>query len=300
MLSDELCKQYTLSVIKNPKKGKHYAEWNAELQCIPTRRSLIIDDVERAIHQSMTFTQFIKNMKAMGYEVKTNVKYIAVKPPGADGFFRLYKLTKDNVYSEENIKERILNNHAVYIEDISNNKYVKMKYQGNIKKAKKLTGIKALYFHYMYRMGIILQQAPHKKVPFLLKEDLRYIDKISKEATMLVKNKISTIEELEEKQNKLSEKLARLLKERRCYYNKVNRCKNPETRKLLEQDVATLSNEIKQIRKEVRLYDDIKKRSIIMKDKLTKVKEDDQRKESERDVIRRNRRSNGKDVTSGN
>lgn len=299
-LSDELCKQYTLSVIKNPKKGKHYAEWNAELQRIPTRRSLIIDDVERAIHQSMTFTQFIKNMKALGYEVKTNVKYIAVKPPGADGFFRLYKLTKDNVYSEENIKERILNNHAVYIEDISNNKYVKMKYQGNIKKAKKLTGIKALYFHYMYRMGIILQQAPHKKVPFLLKEDLRYIDKISKEATMLVKNKISTIEELEEKQNKLSEKLARLLKERRCYYNKVNRCKNPETKKLLEQDVATLSNEIKQIRKEVKLYDDIKKRSIIMKDKLTKVKEDDQRKESERDVIRRNRRSNGKDVTSGN
>ena len=163
-----------------------------------------------------------------------------------------------------------------------------------------MTGIKALYFHYMYRMGIILQQAPHKKVPFLLKEDLRYIDKISKEATMLVKNKISTIEELEEKQNKLSEKLARLLKERRCYYNKVNRCKNPETRKLLEQDVATLSNEIKQIRKEVRLYDDIKKRSTIMKDKLIKVKEDEQRKESERDVIRRNRRSNGKDVASGN
>lgn len=300
MLSDELCKQYSLSVIKNPKKGKHYAEWRAERQHIPTRRSLIIDDVERAINQSMTFTQFIKNMKAMDYEVKTNVKYIAVKLPGADGFFRLHKLTKNNEYSEESIKERILNNHTVYINDFSNHKYTVMKYHGNHKNAKKLTGIKALYFHYMYRMGIIKKHAPHKRVHFLLKEDLRYIDRISKEATILVKNKINTIEELEVKQDELNEKLNNLLKERRCYYNKVSRCKNPETKKLLEQDVAALSNEIKQIRKEVRLYDDIKKRSTIMKDKLVKVKEDEQRKESKQHGIRRNRRSNGKDVTAGN
>lgn len=115
-----------------------------------------------------------------------------------------------------------------------------------------------------------------------------------------MKNKINTIEELEVKQDELNEKLNNLLKERRCYYNKVNRCKNPETKKLLEQDVAALSTEIKQIRKEVRLYDDIKKRSTIMKDKLVKVKEDEQRKENKQYGIRRNRRSNGKDVTAGN
>lgn len=40
--------------------------------------------------------------------MKTNVKHIAVKPPGAPRFFRLYKVRDDGTYSEENIKKRII------------------------------------------------------------------------------------------------------------------------------------------------------------------------------------------------
>lgn len=299
-LSDKLCKQYSLSIIKNPGKGKHYAEWNAEHQRIPTRRSLIIDDVDRAVKQAMTFTQFIKNLKSMDYEVKTNVKYIAVKPPGADGFFRLYKLTKDGRYSEESIKERILNNRFIDV-DSRNSRVNKFKYHGNFKQTKKLTGIKALYFHYMYKMGIIPKVAPSsKRVHFLLKEDLRYMDKISKEATMLVKNKINTLEQLEEKENELKERLDKLVKDRRCFYNKVNRCRKPETKELLKKDIEILSNEIKEIRKEVRLYEDVKKRSTVMKNNLTKINEETKRKEQEKNERRRrNGRSSSKNVSAG-
>lgn len=62
-LSDDLCRKYKLSVIENPKKGKHYAEWQAEKQRIPTKRSIIKDDVDRAIQHSRTFTQFVRYLK---------------------------------------------------------------------------------------------------------------------------------------------------------------------------------------------------------------------------------------------
>ena len=48
--SDRLCKEYQLSVIRNPSsKGKHYAQWSAEKNGKPTYRSLTCQDIERAI-----------------------------------------------------------------------------------------------------------------------------------------------------------------------------------------------------------------------------------------------------------
>ena len=268
-----LCKEYALSVINNPKKGKHYSEWLAEKQRIPTRRSLIKDDVDRAIMNSRTFTQFVKNLKEMDYEVKTNVKHIAVKPPGAPRFFRLHNLSKEEDYSEDGIKERILSN-ALFIDGPAHVKKRTFYFHDHFEKQKKLKGIKALYFHYMYRMGIIKNHAP-SKVHFLLKEDLRYMDKITKEATLLGKQQINTLEELEQKESEVTEKLERLVKERRCLYNKVKRCRNFETKAMIQQDIEVLSNEIKELRKEVRLYGDIKKRSTIMKDKLEKIQKEE-------------------------
>ena len=281
-LSDELCKKYKLSVIENPQKGKHYAEWSAEKQKIPTRRSIIKDDVDRAILNSRTFTQFIKYLKGVGYEVKTDVKYLAVKPPGSQRFFRLHNLTKDEMYNEENIKERILNN--IFVDkDIKKPQIKKYKYYGNMKKAKKLKGIKALYFHYLYRMGIIPSLAPqNKKVLFIFKEDLRYMDKISQETRLLCKTNINTVEELNEMENDLSEQLDKLIKERRCFYNKIKRCKNTATKVLLEEDVKSLSHEIKELRKKVRLCEDIKNRSFVIKEKIKKSNEIENRKGGER------------------
>lgn len=82
--SDRLCREYSLSVIENPKRGKskHYAEWKADQENKPTWRSLIREDVDKAVAASMTFTQFIVALRNQSYEVKTGVKYMAVRPPG--------------------------------------------------------------------------------------------------------------------------------------------------------------------------------------------------------------------------
>jgi len=299
-LSDEICRKYRLSVIDNPKKGKHYSEWLAEKEKMPTRRTLMIDDVDRAINNSMTFTQFIRYLKLMGYEVKTDVKHIAIRPPGAEIFFRLHKLTKDESYNEENIKLRILNNDIGFIDMVQEAKPKIYHYQGNVKKSKKITGFRALYVRYMFEMGILPKNAPHKRrVHFLLREDLKYMDKITEETTLLCKRRIETIDDLEKEESIVKNRLESLIKERRCIYNKIRRCRNPDTKEKLQRDVDSLSNEIKKLRKEVKLYEDIKVRSLSMKNKLKTINEE--RKECEQDERRgRNSRSGREDVITGN
>ena len=158
------------------------------------------------------------------------------------------------------------------------------RYHGNLKNARKLTGFCALYFRYMYMLGVLPKQAPHKRqVHFLLREDLLKIDKITEKVTLLGKKKINNITELETCEYFVKERLNELIKQRRCIYNKIRRCRNTETKEMLQQDVATLSKEIKQLRKEVVLYEGIKERSVSMKSKLQQIDpEEKERDQNER------------------
>ena len=193
-----------------------------------------------------------------------------------------------------------MNNDIGFIDIVQDVKPKIYHYQGNVKKSKKITGFRALYVRYMFEMGILPKNAPHKRrVHFLLREDLKYMDKITEETTLLCKRRIETIDDLEKEESIVKNRLESLIKERRCIYNKIRRCRNPDTKEKLQRDVDSLSNEIKKLRKEVKLYEDIKVRSLSMKNKLKTINEE--RKECEQDERRgRNSRSGREDVITGN
>lgn len=100
------------------RKGKHYAEWNAERKGEPTLRFLIKKDVDYAINHSFSMNDFIIEMENLGYVVSTNRKYIAVQHPKSKRMIRLKSITRDSLYSEENIMNRIINN-SIFI-NVSN------------------------------------------------------------------------------------------------------------------------------------------------------------------------------------
>ena len=110
--SDRLCREYGLSVIENPQRGKskHYGEWRAEQEGRPTYLSLIKADVDAAIRQSMTERQFFYHLRQMGYDVKVG-KDITVRPPNYPRGRKLMRNFGEN-YSMENIRRRILAQHA--------------------------------------------------------------------------------------------------------------------------------------------------------------------------------------------
>lgn len=291
-LSDDLCRKYKLSVIEHPKnQNMHYAEWKAENNHQPTWRSLIREDVDYAISHAMTMKQFYNNLQKQGYEIKFG-KHIAIRPQGKERFVRLRSLDKKNTYTEDHIREMILAQSTIKWESISKPRTQTFHYKGDLSKAKKITGFKALYFKYMYMMGILPKNAPHKKrVHFLLREDLIYMDKITQEVTLISKKKIENITDLDAHEYFAKDRLENLIKERRCIYNKIKRCRKPGLKAQLQQDISSLSSEIKELRKEVVLYEGIRKRSCTMKNKM-KIVEEEQRKERERNEYGRNIRSN--------
>lgn len=294
--SDRLCREYSLSVIENPQKGKsrHYAEWKAEQEGKPTWRRLIREDVDKAIAASMTFTQFIAALRKQGYEVKTGVKYMAVRPPGKERFVRLKTLGDD--YAEEAIKQRILQNRAPKRPEVlpePKRKHYAVKGGLNLKKTRKLTGLQALYFHYLYKMGILPKhRASSKRTHFLLREDLRHLEELTAQTKLLCTHHISSKEQLFTYQHGLEQEMADLFDSRKALYNQIRRCKDDEKVSAYKEQIAMLSKQINLLRKDVKLCTGILSRSGEMKQKLSRIKQEEIHEgKEEKNYEQRSRRS---------
>lgn len=263
-ISDELCRKYKLSVIENPQyESEHYVAWQNRSRI----RTLIKQDVDYAISSSMTMKQFVSAMQKMGYKFKFN-QHWAVLPPNGKKYIRLRSLSEDGSYTQQAIADRILEITSVRYESSKTASKPSPKVlKGNLSVAKKITGFKALYFRYLYIMGILPKKAANKKrTRFLLKEDLKTLDKITKEITLLGKNKINTMEELNHYLQMTIAKKDALIKERKCIYNKIRRCRNEEKKEQFQQDIAVLSVSIRKLSAEQKHYENIKLRSVEMKE----------------------------------
>ena len=167
-VSDTLCREYGLSVIENPQpgKGKHYGEWRAEQEQRPTWRGIVRADVDEVIRQSMTERQFFDNLHRKGYEVKVG-KDISVRPPGKDRFVRLARNFGEG-YTLEGIRRRILEQSRAVRplpEPVPKNKHYRL--SGNWQSRKRVTGFRALYFHYCYLLGVFPRQKKDRRFDLL-------------------------------------------------------------------------------------------------------------------------------------
>lgn len=295
--SDELCQEYGLSVIENPQRGKskHYGEWRAEQENRPTWRGLIRADVDEAIRQSMTERQFFDNLRKKGYEIKVG-KDISVRPQGKERFVRLVRNFGEE-YSIEAIRKRILEQsrpeRPLPEPERKTKRYV---LRGNLNATRKITGFRALYFHYCYLLGIFPKnrQQSNKRLHFLLREDLTKLEAITKEARLLGRNRIDTAEQLSLYQGGLEERINTLTAERKKLYKaqrsvtvKADPAKLSETK----SQISTISKELSMLRQEVKLCEDIALRSGVIKEKLKTVREDEQQRKEKNSHEQFRRRS---------
>lgn len=299
--SDELCREYGLSVIENPQpgKGKHYGEWRAEQEQRPTWRGLVRSDVDETIHQAMTERQFFENLHRKGYEIKVG-KDISVRPPGKERFVRLARNFGEN-YTLEAIRRRILEQTRAVRpmpEPMPKSKHYRM--SGNWQSRKRVTGFRALYFHYCYLLGVFPKQKQQnrKRLHFLLREDLIKLKAITQEARLLGEHRIDTAQHLSSYKSELESRIADVTSERRQLYRK-QRTAAVKSDEAASNEVRTaisaLSKELSKLRREVRLCSDIAERSGVMLERIQKVREDGetQRKEqNEHDQFRRCGRAN--------
>ncbi|MFQ6963505.1 MAG: hypothetical protein ACLRR6_05185 [Oscillospiraceae bacterium] len=99
----------------------------------------------------------------MGYEIKTG-KDISVRPQGKERFFRLARNLGEG-YTIEGIRRRILaQTRPERPAPRPEGKRYRLK--GSLAKTKKVTGFRALYFHYCYLLGIFPKRKPRSTGSF--------------------------------------------------------------------------------------------------------------------------------------
>lgn len=269
-VSDRLCREYAISVIENPRgRAKDYTEWQAEHDGSPTFRGTIRADIDRAILASTTERGFFQVLAKMGYQFKIRgksgapLKYPALKPPGAKGYFRFHKLGDD--YALEQIRNRILRN--IQKQDpfpkLTHHPPQRCRLRG--KSQKKVTGLRALYFRYCYELHIIVKQpASEKRVSFFLREDVTKLKRLDAETRLLGKNHIETITDLTQYQKTVLAEIDSLTAQRqelRKEMRRLVRKGNSADIGAAKNKINAISNRLRGLRKEVVLCDDIAQRS---------------------------------------
>ena len=269
--SDRLCREYGLSVIEQPKQsGKNYGLYAAEQNGKPTHSQMIRGDIDRAIAASLTKQEFFQTMREMGYTITTHgtsgapLKHPKLTPPDAGKNYRFDTLGDD--YTLERIWERVYENTRrtpAFAEPrpIQGILIQKRTYKMTRKPAKKLTGLRALYFKYCVLLGTVKNHPERIKRPsYLLREDVIKLDRYIAIAKLLIDNKIETVADLQAYREGLQKSVARLTTERQDLRNALKRAERSEdepTKRDYTAQIKRISASIRKVRKEVKLCDEI-------------------------------------------
>ena len=291
-VSDDLCREYGLSVIEHPsdRRHKHYGEQRAEREGRPTWRSIIRDDVDLAIAHSMTESQFFYHLRKLGYAIKMG-KDITVRPAGRERGVKLMRNFGDN-YSLTRIRERILNQQTPYL--LRNLEPVRIfaRFIGRFKEVKKQKGFRALYFHYLYKMGVLPREkvTSGKRIHFLLRDDLRRLDITLQQLRLLSVNRIDTKEQLFSHTNTLEQKYGDLYAQRNKLRNQSRSIHDPIRLGEVKREISAISEKLKSVRKELTLCKRIRLDIPDISQRLKTVYQDEHKQKEEKHREQRRRR----------
>lgn len=208
----------------------------------------------------------------MGYQFKLydtsgeRLKYPAIKPPGAKGYFRFHKLGDD--YELPVIVQRIKRSWTreepfpdMYVQK----KYSKGKLNGSFEAVLKKNSLYGLYMRYRHEL-IKIRKHPTsvRRMPMSMREDIVKMDSFMKQSETLGKYRIETISQLTDTKVLLTEKISQLTADRNDLRNALRRAQRagnePETAKFKEQ-ITGISNQIKALRKEIDCLEKVEQRS---------------------------------------
>ena len=278
--SDALCRQYGLSVIeteRSQQSSQPYAEWQAGQTGQPTWRSIIRQDVDDAIARSLTWRQFVQAMEQKGYMMRFDRKYPILQPADKTRPVRFKTLGKR--YTPEAIRNRILYPRWRYPTAQQEPVIWHGRLRGPRRKARKLTGLRALYYRYLYELGALPRKP--QRLRYAVRQDIRSLDKRIRQMEFLSRYGIDTLDRLDAYRQTKEKAVAELLSERRQLHRAEP---SDEIKTRLEQ----ITQALKPLRQDIRLCRQIAEHSVQMRERLKQQAEKlpEQEKTTERESNR--------------
>ena len=283
-ISDELCEKHHLSVIRTEKServARPYTQWLAEQNGAPTWKTPIQQDLNAAAAASLTWKQFLHALEQKGYAFRFDRKYPTLILPGSGRTVRFKTLGKQ--YTPEALQRRILYPkppRRAGKEQPPANRFLLLLGETQ---PRKLTGLRALYYSYLYKVGALPQKPRYPS--YAVREDIRKLDKRIEQAEFIFKNHIEDRGQLAALRQKAEDEIAVLLKERQKLYRY-----EPGS-----QQIGLLTEQLKKLRHTAKLCRNIETHSIEMEQCLQAAQQEEQRRREQREKEEQQKEARNRD-----
>lgn len=238
-VSDALCREHGLSIIEPSEDAAPQGQYQAQRHGRMTLRDVVRRDVDEAIRRSYSYADFLRELRRMGYQIKSgaNVKHTAVRPPDGQRFIRLDSL--GDGYNEAAIRGRIKAAPRQPVQPPRKTYRIRRK---PIQR-KPLSYFQRLYLYYLY-----LLSSPRRKVcrtsPALRREVLK-LDRYQAQFRYLRTNRIETRQQLAMQRDALQAEMDALTEQRRQLYLARRRGVTG-----LDADIAAYTDRLRILRRE--------------------------------------------------
>lgn len=273
-LSDEICKEYGLSVLqeKPTKKKLNYDNFYKKSLYNDNYANNAKRDLDLAIRQAYSYDDFLYLMKKLDYEIIFRSNKISIRKEPYKRNIRIERRFGEN-YSIENIKRRILEEKAVrvpFIESVYNYRTINYPFAKRHKRAK-AKGFIALYYHYCYLLKVFPNNVPQQKLPASIRADVARMEELSNEARFLYANNIKTLDDLINYKDETNFKINEILSQREKLWAKRKLSKDENEMHQIAEKISSLNDKLIKLRKKVEVCEDIKTRVPKINEKLDEL-----------------------------
>lgn len=278
-LSDNLCREYGLSVIENPGPSKHISryEYMEEKAGKVTKNVIFRKDIDECILLSENENEFFREMKKRGYIFDFSHKYVTLSHPLFPKARRLRNLGQD--YEPDRLAERIEENirrkkvdlpeqdNTVedYFEDLDNENY------------------QQVYVRFITLVKIVKTRPErNRELQKRFFQEVRKLDRLIEQQNLLCDNDIESYEQLEQFSSSCKDELTELTKARDILRNKLKvaiRSGDEKEENEIREHISNLSVMIKKLRRDIVICDRIEKQKPVIDERIEQAKESNSRKE---------------------
>ena len=279
-LSDNLCREYGLTVIEKPLGKTPRQIYFAEKRGDPTTFNLMREAIDFAIEHSVDIKSFHQVMREQGYEVNLNRnrKYWTIKPIGGKKATRMFRLGEE--YNHRRIQERIENNlsrevywnYRDYMTE-TKPKYIRPRpvtFKGSFRRTRKVTGLKALYLYYCYRLGYLPKKKQHRPLSPEMREAWRRIDRYSRSIRLIAKHDFKNTDDVQQFIEANDSVIKELMRERNKIYRRIYRTDDNSQKEEYRTQCKVITSRLTALRKDNRTAKNIIEDSPKIKEDIAK------------------------------
>lgn len=287
-ISDELCEEYGLSVLKEKtcKSGINFENYYKKNTRESDYLQFAKEDLDYAIKHALSLKQFEKILASMGYKYYYRAEKLSIRREPHKRYIRVERRFGEE-YSIENIKQRILANDFIPEVKIYPYRINKVNYYGRksiFKKKYKPKGIIALYYYYKHLLGFCKKNNVPHKLTEQMRKDIAKMEHYSEVIRFLCKYKLEVVDNVCELKNKKLKEFQDILNTRNRLYYKRGNTNNESEKNQITKQIIEVTKELEKVKKEIKMCDEVADNSIKMKEQIRQMEEKEQEKVQKKKV----------------